>query len=38
VGGVDLSPLIVLLIIQVLQMLPLRVLEQLFLMQLKMAV
>jgi len=38
VGGVDLSPLIVLLIIQVVQMLPLRVLEQLFLMQLKMAV
>lgn len=36
-GGVDLSPLIVLLIIQVLQMLPLRALEQLFLMQLKMA-
>ena len=38
VGGVDLSPLIVILIIQVIQMLPLRVLEQLFLMQLKMAV
>ncbi len=38
VGGVDLSPLIVLLIIQVVQMLPLQVLEQLFLMQLKMAV
>lgn len=38
VGGVDLSPLIVLLIIQVVLMLPLQVLEQLFLMQLKMAV
>lgn len=38
VGGVDLSPIIVLLIIQVVQMLPLQVLEQLFLMQLKMAV
>ncbi|SCK13013.1 YggT family protein [Vogesella sp. LIG4] len=38
VGGVDLSPLVLLLIIQVIQMLPLRLLEQLFLTQLKIAV
>lgn len=38
VGGVDLSPLILLLIIQVLQMLPLRMLEGLFLTQLQLAV
>ena len=37
-GGVDLSPLVLLLIIQVLLMLPLQLLEQLFLMQLKIAV
>lgn len=38
IAGVDLSPLIVLLIIQVIQMLPLRLLEQLFLTQLQLAV
>ncbi|MGM8060288.1 YggT family protein [Vogesella indigofera] len=38
IGGVDLSPLVLLLVIQVILMLPVRMLEMSFLMQLKMAV